>query len=263
MYTLWIRKPYDINEPTIITDEIEEGALALIVTSQISNGHSGFQVSAENKNFHMNLLRAAAPRFHYYRALEISPQVMPTDSNGTIEHPLYNMDDPRLNNHLLRAKGCHIDNNSQEKNRDVGSMILPDVEYYPAEKILRHYSPANGIREALVLESGQALSSGLGPEVHWREGILYGQVTGLRVGLSEKDVNRLEKAGAYIDAVLSKIDRSPTPTFRGRSTDGVEDSSHDLPEDKRYPRDKPLILLCSVSLIGAAGNLFATEKKTC
>jgi hypothetical protein len=86
-----------------------------------------------------------------------------------MEHPLENMDDPRLRSHFVRTEACHAANNSQEPKGAVRAIILPDVEYYPAEKTLRHYSPANGIREDLVLGGGQVLSLGLGPKGHWGE----------------------------------------------------------------------------------------------
>jgi len=242
MYMLWIRKPYDINEPTIITGDIDEGALAFIVTSSRLNGHSGFQVSVKTTTRTEKLfsLRTSPdPWLLYYRALETSPQVKPTDSSGPIEHPLENMDDPRLKSHLVRTEACHAANNSREPKEAVRAMILPDVEYYPAEKTLRHYSPANGIREDLVLENGQALSSGLGPKVPWGEDGPSREVRGLRVGLSKKDIDRLDEAGAFIDGILSKIDRSATAIFRGRSADEVEGSNYSLPEDEPYPKDKP------------------------
>jgi hypothetical protein len=43
LYTLWIRKPYDINEPTIVPTEDFPNALAYIVASSRWVGSSGFQ----------------------------------------------------------------------------------------------------------------------------------------------------------------------------------------------------------------------------
>lgn len=230
MYMLWIQKPYDINEPTMITSDIDEGTLAFVVTSSRLKGHSGFQVSFEPEmvTWLETLISGASPDpwLHYYRALETSPQVRRTNANEPIEHPLKNMDDQRLKSHLVRTEACHIDDNPQELNGAVGALILPDVEYYPAKKILRQYSPANGIQEDLVLESGQALTSGLGPKNHWMNGPSR-EVEGVRVALSKKDIDILDKAGAFIDGILSKIDRLPTTNFRKRTTDEVEGPKDD------------------------------------
>jgi hypothetical protein len=74
----------------------------------------------------------------------------------------------------VRTEACHAANNSQEPKGAVRAIILPDVEYYPAEKTLRHYSPANGIREDLVLGGGQVLS--LGEDGPSSEVVVFGWV---------------------------------------------------------------------------------------
>jgi hypothetical protein len=67
------------------------------------------------------------------------------------------------------------------------------------------------------------------------------------MGLSKTDINRLNKTGAFIDSLLSKINRSAA-TFRRLLIDEVEGSNHDPPEDEPYPKDRQLILLISISL---------------
>ena len=207
MYTLWIRKPYDVNEPTMIPSGVAENALAFIVTTSRWRGHSGF--------FKPSGLRASAdPRFHYYGALETSPQIRSkVNGNGPEEYALENMGDPRINNHLIRGR---VDINC--------SVIEPGVSYYAGEEIDRYYNPPNGLSAELYLSSGQALRSGLGPQIQWRYFADF--PTGKCVGLSNKDLNRLSMAGTFINDVLS-------------STGENENSNNVLVREKIFPTDYP------------------------
>jgi hypothetical protein len=209
MYTLWFQKPYGVNEPTIIGRGIADDLLAFIVTSSQWLGQSEVADSTTNQPYGkgFRLLRSifkgtsVDPLFQYYGALETSPQ---------IRHPRYpllqfnessvlgNMDDPRLINHLVTI----------EEHAAITSMIEPGMTYYAGEEVQLQYHPCNGVHSETNLSSGQALRSGLGPRCVPPDPEIVRQPKGLNIGLSEKDICRLDMAGAFINKILSSADQS-------------------------------------------------------
>jgi hypothetical protein len=201
MYALWIQKPYDVNEPTVISADVAENALAFIVASSRWEGKSGFlrtsckaaDLEDEFDEFYETRLRRSRdPRFFYYGALKKTPQVIPrkvSNSFGNQEIPLENLHDLRLKNHFLRANVAELK-----------TTIDLDVAYYPGERVGNYYNISNGIQPTLFLSSGQALRTGLGPKIQLEYEHL---IPGVQIGLSDKDLNRLNMTGAFISDALS------------------------------------------------------------
>lgn len=76
MYTLWIRKPYDISQPAMTTQAIDERILAFIVASSRWRGNSGYEVPDPAENFWERWwisARSHDPRFYYFGALKTTP----------------------------------------------------------------------------------------------------------------------------------------------------------------------------------------------
>jgi hypothetical protein len=201
MYALWIQKPYNVNEPTVISADVTENALAFIVASSRWEGKSGFlrtsckaaDLEDEFDEFYETRLRRSRdPRLFYYGALKKTPQVIPrkvSNSFGNQEIPLENLHDLRLKNHFLRANVAELK-----------TTIDLDVAYYPGERVGNYYNISNGIQPTLFLSSGQALRTGLGPKIQLEYEHL---IPGVQIGLSDKDLNRLNMTGAFISDALS------------------------------------------------------------
>jgi hypothetical protein len=178
MYALWIRKPYDIQEPTIVSTDGFPHILAFIVFSSRWTGNNGLQKVLKPLHSNADILdrvsfwiddllsRPRDPQFMYYGYLKNTPQAwVTTIPTGT---PPLRTDDSRIQNHLLRVRGGP----DPPVNNWLAEIIAPPPEtpYFPAEDIDKSYKPGNGAKEVLTLESGQALKSGLGPGTH---GILF------------------------------------------------------------------------------------------
>jgi hypothetical protein len=167
----------------------------------------------------------------YYGYLKNTPQAwVTTIPTGT---PPLGTDDSRIQNHLLRVRGGP----DPPVNNWLAEIIAPPPEtpYFPAEDIDKSYKPGNGAKEFLTLESGQALKSGLGPRTSWDRDPFQvnGQVVkfqkGVRIALSQKDVDRLNLAADFIrvllDARTSKGQSPPSlypPQFSGKNNKDLE-----------------------------------------
>jgi hypothetical protein len=245
MYTLWIQKPYGVNEATIIGNGIAEDVLAFIVTSSQYLGQSELADDSLNewptdyfmviyswisrrlpkfRSLARRTLVGDDPIFQYYGALDTSPQIRHRRLRDALS-PLFprnelsilrNMDDPRLINHLVAV----------EERAVITSKIEPDMIYYAGEEIALQYHPCNGVRSEIYLSSGQALCSGLGPRCVLRDPQAVGPPDGVNIGLSKKDICRLDIAGAFISNILSSADQS-------------EDSRRLLLEEKAYSTALP------------------------
>ncbi len=227
MYALWIRKPYDIKEPTIVSTDSFPHILAFIVSSSRWKGNNGLQKVFNPLDSNDDIGDRVIvwigrqfsgpmdPQFMYYGNLRNTPQAwVTTIPTGT--SPL-RTDDSRIQNHLLRVRGRP---DPPVKNK-LAEIIAPPPEtpYYPAQEVEKSYKPGNGAVEVLTLESGQALKSGLGPRTSWDPLEVNGRVvrpreTGVRIALSQKDVDRLNLAADFIrvllDARTSKAQSPPS-----------------------------------------------------
>ncbi|PMD28466.1 hypothetical protein NA56DRAFT_696236 [Hyaloscypha hepaticicola] len=146
------------------------------------------------------------PKFQYYGALNKSPQIR----HHSLRDPLSpfsrynemsilrNMDDPRLINHLVAV----------EERAVITSKIEPDMIYYAGQEIELQYHPCNGVRSEICLSSGQALRSGFGPRCVLPNKHAEWQPSGFNIGLSKKDICRLDMAGAFITNILSPAGQS-------------------------------------------------------
>jgi hypothetical protein len=212
LYTLWIRKPYDINEPTIVPTEEFPNALAYIVASSRWAGSSGFQKILRPPDSKPNVFSAMFspnrdPEFIFYRNLGTTPQVWFNRIRST-EFPL-EVNDDRIQNHMIRAR--YQENNPKPEGCTTTAYItmagspLPEPPFFPGECIRKSYKPTNDNQGVLTLSSGQALKSGLGPELTWRPDKADGEVNygrGISIGLSQKDINRLNMAGNFIQELI-------------------------------------------------------------
>jgi hypothetical protein len=250
MYMLWFRKPYDINEPTVIPTEDFPNALAFIVASSRWAGASGFQKISDFRSgdwidsFYSKLSRSEDPKFLFYGNLKTTPQTWTSEidkyarSRGR-EIPL-EMNDDRIRNHLVRfpcdsnhkvgiLEGLPYIPSPEEvelrtAKREKGKFITArdfGPPCFPGEAVERSFKPANGAPEVLVFQSGQALKSGLGPKINWNRSVKeVNEGSGVRVGLSQKDLNRLSMAGNFVQELLDgKYDsrfqiNSLKPSFR-------------------------------------------------
>ncbi|KAH8752161.1 hypothetical protein BGZ57DRAFT_912709 [Hyaloscypha finlandica] len=236
MYMLWFRKPYDINEPTVVPTEDFPNALAFIVASSRWAGASGFQKISDFRSrdweddFYSRWVGNQDPKFMFFGKLKATPQTWISKidkyakSRGR-EVPL-EMNDDRIRNHFVRlpCDSNHKVGNSEglpyipcpkevelrKAKREKGTFITArDFEppWFPGETVEKSFKPANGVPEVLALQSGQALNSGLGPNIN-----LYGRPgnhgSGVRMGLSQKDLNRLSMAGNFIQELLDGKDDS-------------------------------------------------------
>jgi hypothetical protein len=212
LYTLWIRKPYDINEPTIVPTEGFPNALAYIVASSRWAGSSGFQKILRPTDSKRNIFFAMFypnpdPEFIFYRDLGATPQVW-FDEIRNIYVPL-EMSDDRIRNLIICARyqentpkpeGC----NTTAYVTKAGS-TLPEPPFFPGECIQKRYKPANNDQGVLTLSSGQALKSGLGPKEYWELDHADGKLNygpGISITLSQKDFNRLDMAGTFIQGLI-------------------------------------------------------------
>jgi hypothetical protein len=215
MYTLWIRKPYDINEPTIVPTESFPNLLAFIVSSSRWTSNSGFQrlrngtpirkIDALRSVFD----RSQDPKFYYYGNLRDTPQAWVENFNER-EMPI-DMNDRRLINHLLRVSKREGDPRWVESTKliTIGPDLPPKLPYYAGNPIKERFGPRNGVEEILALESGQALESGLGPEIQWfASQSNHTNSRGFHVGLSQKDVNRLNMAGNFVRELMTSDHRN-------------------------------------------------------
>ena len=226
MYALWIRKPYDIQEPTIVSTDSFPHILAFIVSSSRWPGNNGLQKVFKPLHSNADILdrvlfwikglffRPMDPQFMYYGNLRNTPQAwVTTIPTGT---PPLRTDDSRIQNHLLRVRGGP----DPPVNNKRAEIIAPPPEtpHFPAEEVDKSYKPGNGAKEVFTLESGQALKSGLGPRISWDPLEVNGRVVkfekGVRIALSQKDVDRLNLAADFIrvllDARTSKAQSPPS-----------------------------------------------------
>jgi hypothetical protein len=151
----------------------------------------------------------ADPRFIFYRNLGTTPQVWFNKIRST-EVPL-EMNDDRIQNHMIRVR--YKKNNPKPEGCTTTAHItragspLPKPPFFPGECIQKSYKPANDDQGILTLSSGQALKSGLGPTLYWRPDEANGRVNyglGISIRLSQKDVNRLNMAGNFIQELIAR-----------------------------------------------------------
>ena len=237
MYMLWFRKPYDINEPTVVPTEDFPNALAFIVASSRWAGASGFQKISDFRSrdwfdsFYSKLSRSEDPKFMFYGNLKTTPQAWKSeidmyDRSRGREIPL-EKNDNRIRNHLVRLP---FYSNHKAGNLE-GLPYIPSPEevglrsakrekftfivardfgspYFAGEAVVKSFKPANGAPEVLAFQSGQALNSGLGPNINCYPSGKRNYGSGVRVGLSQKDLNRLSMAGNFAQELLDGKDDS-------------------------------------------------------
>ena len=279
MYMLWFRKPYDINEPTVVPTEDFPNALAFIVASSRWTGASGFQKIFDFRsrdwfgNFYSKWSGSQDPIFMFYGNLKTTPQTWISEideyarSRGR-EVPL-EMNDDRIRNHFVRLP---CDSNHKVGNPE-GLPYIPSPEgvelrrakrekvtsiterdfgpsYFAGEAVVKSFEPANGAPEVLAFQSGQALNSGLGPNINWYRGLTRNHGDGVRVGLSQKDLNRLSMAGNFAQELLDGKDDS------GFQINSLKPSFRDITEKPFNPFEARRIRPYGESLINQRQSNF-------
>ena len=270
MYMLWLRKPYDINEPTVVPTEDFPNALAFIVSSSRWAGASGFKKISDFRshdwidNFYNKWSGNRDPKFMFYGNLETTPQAWASGldlharSRGR-ELPL-ELNDDRIRNHLVRLP---YDSNHEVGNLERRPYITSPEEveqdlgpsYFAGEAVVKSFKPANGAPEVLAFQSGQALNSGLGPNINWHRDNTKNHGFGVRVGLSQKDLNRLSMAGNFVQELLDGKGDS------GFQINSLKPSFRDITEKPFNPFEPRCIRPYGESLINQRQNNSFNEQE--
>jgi hypothetical protein len=291
MYMLWFRKPYDINEPTVVPTEDFPNALAFIVASSRWAGASGFQKISDFRsrgwfhNFCSKWSGSQDPKFMFYGNLKATPQTWTSEideyARGRGREIPLEMNDNRIRNHLVRLP---FDSNHKDSNHKAGNLeglpYIPSPEgvefrsakrekstfiiardfgfpYFAGEAVVKSFKPANGAPEVLAFQSGQALTSGLGPHINWNPGAIRNYGSGVRVGLSQKDLNRLSMAGNFAQELLDGKDESRF------ATNSLKPSFRDITEKPFNPFGARRIRPYGESLINQRqSNFFGLQEFT-
>jgi hypothetical protein len=210
MYVLWLRKPYDIQDPTIVPTDNFPDLLAFIVGSSTWPGNSGFvstRTDSRSETFQSRFRSIQDPPIFWSGNLEDNEN---SEEIKTIPyHPDPNdapleIVDPKIRNWCLRVKEVGKEEGQMNcaDNDGLQNSQLP-LTYYSQYPVTRIFSPVCNIESVLFLSSGQALRSGLGawsltPTDYQKNGEQMCQMRGYRLGLSGKDVLRLDLAGNFI-----------------------------------------------------------------
>lgn len=209
MYLLWLQKPYDIGEPTTISSEESEAAIAFIVSSSRWPGSSGFLTQSIDPRDRQvdRFYRRKDPRFLFYGDMIDSHRERLRSINPATEIPLHNTDDPRITTHLfgVNADLQHLHGDPPLQDNDNSEVVSEANVRFSAKKIVRCYHPLQVAKAAVILSCGQALASGVGPVDYY----------GIQVGLSPKDVYRLDIAGTLITAILRSREAPRKPDGEG------------------------------------------------
>jgi hypothetical protein len=152
-----------------------------------------------------------------------------------------------------------------EEGAVITSMIERDMIYYAGQEVHLQYQPCNGVRSKTYLSSGQALRSGLGPRCLRSDPLvkLEWQLRGIQIGLSKKDIYRLDMASAFINKLLSSAKQSE---HAGRLLFAEESYSTALPFDPfglKYINRHGVPLMCqreqNLSFHGSLVRLFDAD----
>jgi hypothetical protein len=176
MYLLWLSKPLDVTEPTIVAAEDfqEEVAYMLLTTSRkIGDGFDTVDGDLSDRKV----------QFSWYGNLDPSSRVvtLEADEERDLDPLPVNPGDQEIVTHFMKQR------------RDAGG----ETHDYMIRPIKESYVPRRESDIACTMVSGQALASGLGPKFP-RPGR-----RGFQVSLSRKDVKRLNLAGSFIAKVFA------------------------------------------------------------
>jgi hypothetical protein len=214
MYGLWIRKPLNVQDPTVIDfrERLDILAFMLQTSSLAEHNLGGFECKCINGDkFNSD------PTFLWYT----NPQPVSSEVKDTP-------------NEVFSAP----DTSTVDDNR-----VL--TKYDMKTDIVEEYTPRHNSKIVCKLISGQALSCGLGPDMTFKaiytpDGFLPQDMI-CAVSLSQTDINRLELTAKFITRIveLAKLDNpSYTPATKSWS-DAVPTSFYqqtsDLAQFSNFP----------------------------
>lgn len=200
MYFFWLRKPYNIQDPTLVAMDDVPDVLAFIVTSSRWPHNSGFEKTQPKRKvkwFGSFISDSIDPPFAWFG----SSSEESVAEDGTLD----NMPQPVSDNDhddSNHASGVH----SPDIRLATSHCELPEPD---GEALccsdVPSYVPVSNIEPRLYLESGQVLASGFGPADN-PELLGHGKY---QVGLSQTDVDRLNLAAKYMRKLLGSYKKPP------------------------------------------------------
>jgi hypothetical protein len=252
MYSLWMRKPFDVHDPTWVPAEDFQEVLAFMVASTQWNERSGFTLTRAGQ---------LSPERSWFGFSSLDPPLQWFGSLAQQDWPLVGEIDESEGREGRRKKAT-----AESKPYDGQLVSLDELpgndiityrntvrespegtsQRFSAQKIKRRYVADTSDAISSTLVSGQALSTGLGPSIFWpgsqsnarnaKETSDADQVTrilrrlwekysklflsimrfktqGSMLSLSYKDVHRLNLAGAFINQqIRSKLEPGSVST---------------------------------------------------
>jgi membrane protein implicated in regulation of membrane protease activity len=243
MYILWMRKPYDVQDPTCIPAEDFQQVLAFMVTSTQWEKRSGFILTRAGR---------LQPEKNWFGMSSPDPPLQWFGSLAQQDWPLVGEIGELEDSEGFREKATAEIKPSDGQLISLDELPGNDVityrntvrenpegtpQHYSAQKIQRRYVADTSDATACTLVSGQALSTGLGPYMvlprlrpnvrnaktssdadqatrilrrlweKYRKHILEkARTQGSLLSLSHKDVHRLNLAGTFInEQIQSKL----------------------------------------------------------
>jgi hypothetical protein len=201
MSAFWIRKPYNIQDPTLVALDDQQDLLAFIVTSSRWPQSSGFETAQPTKRrdrMHSRVLGTADPPFAWFGSL--------IEDSATSDEIIDNM--PKMISDSDQSQ-----NTSTSSGNSLGRCLVTTrcEPLEPDRQALCHpntatYLPVSNIEPILYLESGQVLASGFGPiDDSELIGLSHGKY---QIGLSQQDVDRLGLAAKYMRKLLGSYKNS-------------------------------------------------------
>jgi hypothetical protein len=211
MYLLWLRKPYDVQSPTILSHGDWFNELGYIVSSSDWAGCSGFEEErSKRRKWLLSYSRPRDPPLVWFGNL-FQPLKVLSDAPIPGTHPL-DRGCPHVRARYVR--GTFPPRESWVVGQH-GILEPPlDVPYYPANKVENTFVPAKGLEALFFLEPGQSLTTGFGPTA----AVPFADVNQspyprYRVGISHNDLRRLEAAGVFFREVAQLREDSPLKRF--------------------------------------------------
>lgn len=210
LYALWIRKPQDVHDPTLIPLGDFQGALAfMVLTSPFKSHlefylHSGWAVCEQNGDVifkKRERIRGSKASWYWFGNLDRS--AIPLRSVEEHE-PAVQAWSRRVELPADQQQSGQIVTYRKTTRQDSGGITRD----YTACNILDTYTLAGDPPPETVftIYSGQALASGFGPEIYGTENLFNDDINadlsatdrGAKVMLSQKQLAKLNMAGAFL-----------------------------------------------------------------
>lgn len=195
MYILWFHKPYNIEDPTLVSMDDHPEMLAFFVTSSRWPRNSGFEITQPKSlrdRLRVRFSGSADPPFAWFGSLTEIPAA---SDQTAIDIPQSLCDN---NQDVGGSSRKSFSNNATDTDQRGSSE--PDREALCQSDPCVTYFPVSTREHTLPLESGQVLPSGFGPiDDPDIEDLSHRRY---RIELSQKDVYRLDLAAIYMRKLL-------------------------------------------------------------